>query len=95
MADNTTIRKSGNGSSALSKIFKAMGIGANGIQGAISRIRSRAWEVSGAPTVDAGSQATYPVTKGEMLYDYTNVDGYTCTVTPTADTAGTFVKLNA
>ncbi len=92
MADNTTI-KPGNGSKIMSKIFKAMKISANG--SGERRLRNRAWEVSGAPTVDAGSQATYPVGAGEFLYDYTNVDGYTCTVAPTASTAGTFVKLNA
>ena len=95
MADNTTIEQAQNGSSAIRKIFTKMGVSSTGTKAALARLISRAWRVSGAPTVDANSHGTYPVLKGDLLYDYTNDDGYTCTVTPAASTAGTFVKVNA
>jgi hypothetical protein len=48
---------------------------------------------SAAPTVDAGSQATYPLYVNDLVYDYTNDDIYQCTVAPTASTAATFTKV--
>jgi hypothetical protein len=57
------------------------------------RISKKMWECSEAPTVDAGSQGTYPVKKGDVLYDYTNKDVYICSTAPTTDDAGAFVKI--
>jgi len=47
--------------------------------------------------VDANSHGTYPIATGDYIYDQTadSEAGYTCTVAPTASTAGTFVKLHA
>ncbi len=95
MADNTTIVKARSGTNIMRKIFAAIGISANGSISGIGHAKKKAWRCSGAPTVDSGSQATYPVGAGDYLYDYTNSDGYTCTVAPAASTNGTFVKLHA
>jgi hypothetical protein len=95
MADNTTILPAKSGANTIKKIFEAMSVSSNGIVSAMGVLVKKAWTCSGAPTVDAASQATYPVAIGDMLWDYTNSAGYTCTVAPTANTAGTFVKVHA
>lgn len=96
MATNTTIKVT-RGGRVISKIMKAMSMSAIGGNSGIAHMKRRAWVCSGAPTVDSGATtaASFPVTKGELLYDTTNASGYTCTVSPSASTAGTFVKLHA
>ena len=97
MADNTTIEVAKNGSAAMREIYKLITISAQGSLSSSSKAKRRAWRCTGAPTVDAGSQSTYPVLAGDYLLDQTAGAraGYTCTVSPTANTAGTFVKLHA
>jgi hypothetical protein len=51
------------------------------------------WESDGIPAVDAGSQATYPVKKGDLAFDYTNNKIYVCSVAPTAEANATFVEI--
>ncbi len=95
MADNTSIVQAKSGSPVLRKILKKLTITAHGGITGMKRLKSRMWYCDEAPTVDAASQATYPITKGELIYDKTNDDAYICTVSPAASTAGTFVKMNA
>lgn len=57
------------------------------------RMRKRMWESDGIPAVDAGSQATYPVKKGDLAFDYTNNKIYVCSVAPTAEANATFVEI--
>jgi hypothetical protein len=87
MADNTTIAPASNGDRAFHKFIKST------VHTTTNGIKKRMWLCSGAPTVDAGSQATYPIKLGDFLYDYTNSAGYVCTVAPAAGAAGTFVKV--
>lgn len=87
MADN--IRKSKNSIAVWSKILHKLG------HKTTQELQHELWESSGAPTVDAGSQGTYPVAIGQVAYDYTNDDNYVCSVAPAASTAATFIKMNA
>ena len=56
--------------------------------------RQAKWISAGAPTVDAGSQATYPLSVGDLIYDTTNSAAYICTVAPAAATASTSVLIS-
>ena len=90
MADNiiATSRKS--------RVFDKICLKLTWPRGSIGGLRRRAkWHSDGAPTVDAGSQASYPVKTGDLAWDYTNSYAYIDTVAPTANTAATFVKLHA
>ena len=91
MADNLNIAK--NGSRVLSKILKKLSFSASGHSKYV--LLKATWWSTGAPAVDAGSQGTYPVALGNLAYDNTNDDAYICTVIPAANTAATFVKMNA
>lgn len=90
MADN--IVKLSRRSRAFDKICKKLGWP----RGSIGGLRRRAkWHSDGTPAVDAASQDDYPVSTGDLAWDYTNSYAYICTVAPTANTAATFVKLHA
>lgn len=90
MANN--IAATQDGSRILDAILKKLGY----TPGGIGAIRKHArWSSSDPPTVDAGSQDTYPVEAGDLAWDYTNEDAYICTVAPAAGNAATFVKLHA
>lgn len=94
MADNIT-RISKSGETALRKICKKLTWGSS-VNVGIAQLRRRCWIVDGnAPAVDAGSQATYPIQTGDMVYRVASDYAYICTVKPTATTAATFVKLHA
>ena len=64
-------------------------------RGTLAGLRRRAkWYAAGTPSVDAGSQATYPVATGDLAYDTTNAYAFICSVAPTASTAATFIKMH-
>lgn len=88
MADTVICAK--NGSAVLRKILKALGY--NTPQAIKRRIW---WSASADPAVDAGSQATYPVSVGDLAYRNDSAEPFVCTVAPTANTAATFVQLVA
>ena len=92
MADNLTgIAK--NGDIAVGKIMKKLSHGSGTWE---QSLRRRVWLVAAsAPTVDAASQATYPVLAGDLVYRVDSDYAYICTVKPTATTAATFVMLHA
>lgn len=92
MADNiTSIAK--NGDIAIGKIMKKLTHGSGTWE---QSLRRRVWLVAtNAPSVDLGSQATYPVRTGDLVYRVDSDYAYICTVAPTATTAATFVKLHA
>ena len=54
----------------------------------------RIWLAAGVPAVDAGSQGTYPLARGDLALDTTNNDAYVVSVAPTANTAATVILLN-
>lgn len=85
MADNITIAKDGD--KAFHSCLNALK------QSVVGGVKDNMWYSSGAPTVDAGSEGTYPVGVGHLSYDYTNSAVYVCTVAPAAATAATFVKM--
>lgn len=87
MADN--ISKSTNDIRTWNAILNKLGFRT------VQELIDSTWFSSGAPTIDAGSQGTYPVKVGNLAHDYTNTDNYVCTVAPAASTAATFVKMNA
>ena len=79
-----------------SRVFNKICLKLRWPRGSIGGIKRRArWHSDGAPAVDAGSQATYPVKLGDLAYDFTNDAGYIASVEPTANTAATFVKMHA
>ena len=93
MANN--IIKCKSGSQTIAKIMKKIAISTGGSGAAINTLKKQCWYSDGMPVVDANSHETYPAVIGNLAYDYTNDDSYICTVTPTASTAATFVKINA
>lgn len=79
-----------------SRIFDKICLKLTWPRGSVGGLRRRAkWQSAGAPSVDIGSQAAYPVSVGDLAWDYTNGHAYIATVAPTASTAATFVKLHA
>jgi len=90
MANKIEIVK--NKSRIFDKICKKLGWPRGGCGGIKRRCR---WRATGTPAVDAASQAAYPVSTGELAWDYTNSYAFIATVAPTANTAATFVKLHA
>ena len=62
---------------------------------AYQKTRRKVWRSAGAPTIDAGSQATYPLRVDDWVIDTTNNNAYTCSVAPAASTAATFILMNA
>lgn len=90
MADNIIA------TSRRSRIFDKICLKLTWPRGSIGGLRRRAkWQSAGAPTVDAGSQATYPVEAADLAWDITNSHAYICTVAPTANTAATMTKMHA
>ena len=89
MANNTSIIKSKNSSQVWQSTLNALK------KRHTNELKKRLWQCTAAPTVDQGSQATYPIALGDFIYDYGNSAPYVCTVAPAASTAGTFVKLIA
>lgn len=90
MADNIIA------TSRRSRVFDKICLKLGWPRGSIGGLRRRAkWHSDGVPAVDAGSQATYPVSTGDLAWDYTNSHAYIASVAPTANTAATFVKMHA
>lgn len=87
MAD--TVRLAKDGEAVLAKILRSLG------KHNLGELKHRLWTSNGAPAVDAGSQATYPVEIGDLAMRESNNMPYVCTVAPTANTAATFVALKA
>lgn len=98
MANNTTIGVPKSKATILARTIKCLTRSISGSQTtrgtpAHGKLRNILWSCSGAPTIDAGSQETYPVLLGNLVYDYTNNDLYVCTVAVAQGTAATFVKI--
>lgn len=94
MAD--TVIKPVRGSAVMQKWFKKLQLSANGGKAGLAAMTNRCWYASAAdPNVDAGSQAAYPVQVGDPAYRVDSDEVFICSVAPTANTASTFVQLNA
>jgi hypothetical protein len=94
MAD--TVIKPARGAMVMAKWFKKLGLSANGPKAGLAAMINRCWYAASAdPAVDAGSQATYPVQVGDPAYRVDSDEAFICSVAPTANTAATFVQLNA
>jgi hypothetical protein len=87
MADTVTPAK--DGEIVFAKIMRALG------KHNLGELKHRLWTSNGAPAVDAGSQASYPVEVGDLCMRQSNSYPYVCTVAPTANTAATFVAMKA
>jgi len=58
--------------------------------------KRRVWIAASAdPSVDAGSQATYPVQIGDFAYRVDDDEVFICSVAPAAATAATFIQCHA
>lgn len=90
-----TVIKSTHGTPIMAAWFKRLKLSANGPKAGLAAMTRRCWWSAGAPAVDSGSQAAYPVQVGDPAFDDTNTDAYICTVAPAASTAATFIKCNA
>lgn len=56
----------------------------------------RVWAAASAdPSVDSGSQGTYPVEIGDFAYRVDTDEVFICSVAPAASTAATFIQLHA
>lgn len=101
MADTITHAK--NGSRVLSRVLQKMARGsAETTDGnkrsrlSTNRLKRRIWIAASAdPAVDAGSQDTYPVALGDLAYRLDSDEVFICSVAPTANTAATFIQMNA
>ena len=103
MADNIMLAK--NGKRVFSKILQRLQRGSNMSTGIdqrsslnVAKFIQRVWvtpSTAADPSVDAGSQATYPVAIGDLAYRKDTDEVFICSVAPAAATAATFIQMHA
>lgn len=102
MADSLTITKSPR--RVFSKILQRLRRGTGYItaaDGNLTNLNLRAWQkrvwyaASADPGVDSGSQDTYPVELGDLVYREDTDEAFICSVAPAATTDAVFIQLHA
>lgn len=103
MADTLTVVK-GSHRRVFSKILQRILRSASyttAADGSLHSLRLRRWQkevwvsASADPSVDSGSQGTFPVKIGNLVYREDTDEVFICSVAPAASTDATFIQMHA